>query len=350
MDSIAGIKFENSTKVYFFSSKDLKLKKNDIVVVESDLGVSLGRVVKGNFPPEDSGREYKPVLRLATEEDLRQEDDNSSMKEEAADYFNERVMARGLPMKLVGTEATLDRKRLLFYFVADNRIDFRELVKDLASKFRTRIELRQIGVRDAAKIVGGFGICGREVCCKTFLQSFAPISIKMAKQQELVLNTCKLSGPCGRLMCCLGYEYDENGGRRRREDRDDRTVETEEDLYPQEFEDAVKPEEPPVSTAAGSEPERRPEHRPERRSERRSERRPERRSERRPERRSERRSEPRPESRPEPKPQAEQIPESKTQDGQSPASGAEAASTEKKKPRRKRGRSRRFRGPRKKKQ
>jgi cell fate regulator YaaT (PSP1 superfamily) len=234
MDSVVGIKFSGSSKVYLFKSDDLVLKKGDRVVVESDMGMSLGRVVQGNTPtPQgDKEREYKPVVRIATGEDLRQEEENEALRGEARAFFNERVMARGLPMKLVGVESTLDRKRLLFYFVADNRIDFRELVKDLASKFRTRIELRQIGVRDAAKIIGGLGVCGREFCCKSFLQCFAPISIKMAKKQELTLNTCKLSGPCGRLLCCLNFEHG-NGGKRRRDEgdeKDDATVETEEEL------------------------------------------------------------------------------------------------------------------------
>jgi cell fate regulator YaaT (PSP1 superfamily) len=308
MNSVVGIKFENSSKVYHFKADDLVLKKGDIVVVESELGMTLGRVVKGNFPPEGSGKGYKPVLRLATGEDIRQEEENMSMREEARGFFNERVMARGLPMKLVGTEATLDRKRLLFYFVADSRIDFRELVKDLASKFRTRIELRQIGVRDAAKIVGGFGICGREVCCKTFLKSFAPISIKMAKQQELVLNTSKLSGPCGRLMCCLGYEYDENGGKGKDAGRDERIVDTEEELCLKELEDAGETGEVPVHAAGEPEPESPAEARTEARTETRNE-----------------------------KPSA-------------PRAEAEAGQKGEKKHEKKRGRRRRYRAPRKKRQ
>jgi cell fate regulator YaaT (PSP1 superfamily) len=151
------------------------------------------------------------VIRIAGEGDLRQKAENETFAKEAMSFCLERIMARGLPMKLVCSEATLDRRRIVFYFTADGRIDFRELVKDLAAKFKTRIEMRQIGVRDKAKLVGGLGICGKELCCRLFLTSFEPISIKMAKQQELVLNTGKLSGTCGRLMCCLGYEYMEAG-------------------------------------------------------------------------------------------------------------------------------------------
>jgi cell fate regulator YaaT (PSP1 superfamily) len=208
MAEIVGIKFDTSSKIYGFRAEGIELRKGDRVVVESELGVSLGRVAVMDCPVEDPDREIKPLLRKATDEDLRKEQDNASLKEEALAFCNEKITARGLPMKLVATEATLDRKRLIFYFVADNRVDFRELVKDLASKFRTRIELRQIGVRDAASVVGGMGICGREFCCRSFLKSFYPISIKMAKQQDLVLNTAKLSGTCGRLMCCLQYEYE----------------------------------------------------------------------------------------------------------------------------------------------
>jgi hypothetical protein len=135
-------------------------------------------------------------------------EENKKLEKEARDFCVERVMARGLQMKLVGAEATLDRKRIIFYFTADGRIDFRELVKDLAARFKTRIEMRQIGVRDEARLIGGLGVCGRELCCNTFLTSFEPVSIKMAKKQELVLNVGKLSGLCGRLMCCLRYEYD----------------------------------------------------------------------------------------------------------------------------------------------
>ncbi|MEK7267436.1 MAG: stage 0 sporulation family protein [Nitrospirota bacterium] len=215
MPDVIGIRFKDCGKIYDFEANGsgAEFKKGDLVIVESDLGLSIGSVIIGRRTVETSSRELKKVLRKATEEDFKQKQDNEAFEKEAKDYCIERIMARGLPMKLVFTESTLDKKRIVFYFTADGRIDFRELVKDLAAKFKTRIEMRQIGVRDEAKIVGGFGMCGRELCCRTFLTSFEPISIKMAKQQELVLNMSKLSGICGRLMCCLSYEIpDESAG------------------------------------------------------------------------------------------------------------------------------------------
>ncbi|MCX5717746.1 MAG: stage 0 sporulation family protein [Nitrospirae bacterium] len=208
MPDVIGIRFKDCGKIYDFEANGSgsEFKKGDLVIVESDLGLSIGSVIIERRTVETSARELRKVLRKATEEDFKQKQDNEAFEKEAKDYCIERIMARGLPMKLVFTESTLDKKRIVFYFTADGRIDFRELVKDLAAKFKTRIEMRQIGVRDEAKIVGGFGMCGRELCCKTFLTSFEPISIKMAKQQELVLNMSKLSGICGRLMCCLSYE------------------------------------------------------------------------------------------------------------------------------------------------
>lgn len=209
MPDVIGIRFKECGKTYDFEVKDSEVEylKKDCVVVESDLGLSIGFVVTAKHTVENPAKELRRVLRKASEEDLKHKEDNIAFEKEARDYCLERIAARELLMKLVCTETTLDRKRIIFYFTADGRIDFREIVKDLAAKFKTRIEMRQIGVRDEAKIVGGFGLCGRELCCKTFLTSFEPISIKMAKQQELVLNMSKLSGICGRLMCCLGYEY-----------------------------------------------------------------------------------------------------------------------------------------------
>ncbi|MEJ2314212.1 MAG: regulatory iron-sulfur-containing complex subunit RicT [Nitrospirota bacterium] len=217
---IVGIRFEPCGKVYCFRADGLRLKLGERVVVESDLGMSIGRVVIEDYTPGDAEKELKPVLRRVTEEDLEKERENFALKREALDFCNERIMARGLAMKLLSTDVTLDRRRIIFFFSAETRIDFRELVKDLAAKFRTRIELRQVGVRDAARITGGIGICGRELCCRRFLTSFDPISIKMAKKQDLTLNTSKLSGVCGRLMCCLGYEYDEKRSERRPRGRD----------------------------------------------------------------------------------------------------------------------------------
>lgn len=209
MPEVAGIRFRNCGKIYDFEVNDLDLNAGDLVVVESEFGLSIGTVVVGVHTVEESGKELKKILHRASEEEMMQKRENESFQREAGEFCQERIMARGIPMKLVCTEATLDRKRIVFYFTADGRIDFRELVKDLASKFKTRIEMRQIGVRDKAKLVGGLGLCGKELCCRLFLTTFEPISIKMAKQQELVLNTGKLSGVCGRLMCCLGYEYDD---------------------------------------------------------------------------------------------------------------------------------------------
>jgi cell fate regulator YaaT (PSP1 superfamily) len=211
MPDIVGVRFKSCGKIYDFTIDGLQVSKGDRVVVESEFGLSIGNVVVGPRAAESGDQEFKKVIRLASEGDFRQKADNETFAKEAMDFCLERIMARGLPMKLVCSEATLDRRRIVFYFTADGRIDFRELVKDLATKFRTRIEMRQIGVRDKAKMVGGLGICGKELCCRLFLTSFEPISIKMAKQQELVLNTGKLSGTCGRLMCCLGYEYIEAG-------------------------------------------------------------------------------------------------------------------------------------------
>jgi len=206
MPEIVGVRFRSCGKIYDFEAQGLELKPGDLVIVESEMGLSVGSVVrKADRPAEE--KELKKVLRMASEEDLRESEANTRLKKEAFDFCKERIMARGLLMKLIRTDATLDRKRIIFYFVSEKRIDFRELVKDLAQKFRTRIEMRQVGVRDEAKFTGGLGICGRPLCCTSFLVEFAPISIKMAKKQELVLNTGKLSGCCGRLMCCLSYEY-----------------------------------------------------------------------------------------------------------------------------------------------
>jgi cell fate regulator YaaT (PSP1 superfamily) len=209
MPDIVGVRFKPCGKIYDFETDGIEVSKGDCVVVESELGLNLGSVVAEPHPVGDQDKKFKKIIRKATEEDLLLKKENERLEIEARDNCLERIMARGLPMKLIGTEATLDKKRIIFYFTADKRIDFRELVKDLASRFKTRIEMRQIGVRDSARIIGSLGICGRELCCARFLTSFEPISIKMAKKQELVLNTNKLSGACGRLMCCLGFEYSE---------------------------------------------------------------------------------------------------------------------------------------------
>jgi len=210
MPEVLGIRFKSCGKIYDFEANGVEVIKGDLVVAESEFGVTIGHVIVERHTVEEPERELKRVLRKATEEDLQQQEENIRLEEEAKNFCIERIMARGLVMKPVSTEVTLDRKRIIIYFTAEKRIDFRELVKDLAAKFKTRIEMRQIGVRDEAKFLGGIGICGRELCCTRFLTFFEPISIKMAKRQELILNTGKLSGLCGRLMCCLGYEYNES--------------------------------------------------------------------------------------------------------------------------------------------
>lgn len=209
MPDVVGIRFKSGYKIYDFEvNEDEDIKVGDLVVVESDFGLSIGNVVKPRHFIELPERKLKKILRKATDEDILASKENKIIEKEAKVFCLERIMARGLQMKLIDVEATLDKRRIIFYFTAEGRIDFRELVKDLASRYKTRIEMRQIGVRDEAKYAGGIGICGRELCCKTFLTSFEPISIKMAKKQELVLNIGKLSGLCGRLMCCLRFEYD----------------------------------------------------------------------------------------------------------------------------------------------
>lgn len=208
MPNVVGVVFKNLCKVYDFEINGTDPNIGDLVVVESDFGLNIGKVVKKGPLSETKGKDLKKVLRIANEEDRKTVEANRALEKEAMEFCIERIMARGLPMKLVTAESTLDKKRIIFYFTAEGRIDFRELVKDLAAKYKTRIEMRQIGVRDEAKIIGGIGMCGREVCCKTFLYAFEPISIKMAKKQELSLNISKLLGLCGRLMCCLRYEYE----------------------------------------------------------------------------------------------------------------------------------------------
>ena len=205
---VISVKFKESGRAYYFDPKELEIKEGEFVIVETARGVECGEVVRsaheiasGSFP-----REIKPVIRLADGVDVRRMRQNRADEKATFELCEKRIAAHKLQMKLVDAEYTLDRSKLVFYFTADNRVDFRELVKDLASAFRTRIELRQIGVRDKAKMVGGLGVCGRPFCCKEFLDDFQPVSIKMAKEQGLSLNPTKISGACGRLMCCLAYE------------------------------------------------------------------------------------------------------------------------------------------------
>ena len=211
---IIGVKFRKSGKVYYFDPSGLSIQKGDHVIVETARGVEYGTVVLGPRNIEDDKviQPLKSVIRIATGEDNDINYENQLKEKEAFDICFEKIKKHGLEMKLIDSEYTFDKNKLLFYFTADGRIDFRDLVKDLAAIFRTRIELRQIGVRDETKLIGGIGICGRPLCCHTYLSDFAPVSIKMAKEQNLSLNPAKISGVCGRLMCCLkneeeAYEY-----------------------------------------------------------------------------------------------------------------------------------------------
>lgn len=210
MTEIIGVRFKESGKMYYFSPSGAKLEAGDKVIVETARGVECGSVVMGCRMVEDDKivPPLKPIIRQATERDLKIVEQNKVKEANAARICQEKIAAHKLDMKLVDVECTFDNNKLLFYFTAENRVDFRELVKDLAAVFRTRIELRQIGVRDEAKMLGGLGVCGRPFCCKTFLGEFQPVSIKMAKEQGLSLNPTKISGTCGRLMCCLKYEQD----------------------------------------------------------------------------------------------------------------------------------------------
>ena len=210
MIKVVGIRFQKAGKIYYFDPCDFELETSMHVIVETARGVEMGTVL---IPPKEVEDDkviqpLKPVLRIATDADEKQIEINREKEKEAFAICKEKILKHELDMKLVNAEYTFDNNKLLFYFTADGRIDFRELVKDLAAVFRTRIELRQIGVRDETKILGGIGICGRPLCCKTYLSDFVPVSIKMAKEQNLSLNPTKISGVCGRLMCCLKNEQD----------------------------------------------------------------------------------------------------------------------------------------------
>lgn len=208
MTEIIGVRFKNAGKIYYFARNGIAVQKGDSVIVETARGTECGEVVlpASQIDETNWGQPIKPALRVATAQDLEQIRKNREKEENAFQVCSEKVRQHGLEMKLIDVEYTFDNSKVLFYFTADGRVDFRELVKDLASVLKTRIELRQIGVRDEAKMLGGLGICGREFCCSTFLGEFQPVSIKMAKEQGLSLNPTKISGTCGRLMCCLKYE------------------------------------------------------------------------------------------------------------------------------------------------
>lgn len=210
MTKIIGVRFRNVGKVYYFSPKDFAICVGDHVIVETARGVEYGNVVLGPKEVEDEKviQPLREVIRLATPKDDAKEEANRRKEKEAFEICQKKIRAHELEMKLIDAEYTFDNNKVLFYFTADGRIDFRELVKDLAAVFKTRIELRQIGVRDETKILGGMGICGRPLCCHTYLSEFAPVSIKMAKEQNLSLNPTKISGVCGRLMCCLKNEQE----------------------------------------------------------------------------------------------------------------------------------------------
>ncbi|EES92261.1 stage 0 sporulation family protein [Clostridium botulinum C] len=210
MITVVGIRFKKSGKIYYFSPNELDIKDGESVIVETVRGIEFGHCVIGpkEIPEEAVVTPLKNVIRKATEEDIQKDRENKEKQKEALDICLKKIEKHDLPMKLIDVEYTFDNNKIIFYFTAEGRVDFRELVKDLASVFRTRIELRQIGVRDEAKMIGGLGPCGRALCCSSFLGDFVPVSIKMAKEQNLSLNPTKISGICGRLMCCLNYEQE----------------------------------------------------------------------------------------------------------------------------------------------
>ncbi len=228
MATIIGVRFRNAGKLYYFDPGQLWPTAGDAVIVETARGVEYGEVVTGvhEVPDEEITPPLKPVIRIATVEDARREQDNQRREREAYAICQQKIIDHKLEMKLVSVEYTFDGSKILFYFTANGRVDFRALVKDLASVFKTRIELKQIGVRDEAKMMGGLGLCGRPVCCAQFMGDFQPVSIKMAKEQNLSLNPTKISGVCGRLMCCLKYEQDHYEATRKRMPRVGREVMT----------------------------------------------------------------------------------------------------------------------------
>lgn len=228
MATIVGVRFRNAGKLYYFSPGQLWPTAGDAVIVETVRGVEYGEVVTGVREVADAEvvQPLKPIIRIATVEDERHQRDNQRREREAYDICLRKIADHKLEMKLVSVEYTFDNSKILFYFTANGRVDFRALVKDLASVFKTRIELKQIGVRDEAKMMGGLGLCGRPVCCAQFMGDFQPVSIKMAKEQNLSLNPTKISGVCGRLMCCLKYEQDHYEATRKRMPRPGREVGT----------------------------------------------------------------------------------------------------------------------------
>lgn len=214
MTEVVGVRFERAGKIYYFASGDLQLAFGDHVIVDSSRGLDFGTVTTPvqEIEAEKLNQPLRPVIRVATEADEKSYAEVKKLEPGAFAYCQQQIEKLGLPMKLIRVSYTFDGSKVVFYFSSENRVDFRELVKVLAGHFHTRIELRQVGVRDEARIVGGYSTCGRELCCASFLDNFHPVSIKMAKKQNLALNPAKISGVCGRLMCCLYYEYDESEG------------------------------------------------------------------------------------------------------------------------------------------
>ena len=210
MKEVIGVRFRENGKIYFFNPLNYKIDPGRYVIVETQHGVEFGKVVLGRREVDETKLqgELKPIIRIATEADEKKHAENLEKNKKAMVICKEKIEKRGLEMKLIGAEYSFDNSKVLFYFTADGRVDFRELVKDLAAVFKTRIELRQVGVRDETKILGGIGICGRRLCCNAHLSEFGPVSIKMAKEQNLSLNPGKISGVCGRLMCCLAHEQE----------------------------------------------------------------------------------------------------------------------------------------------
>ena len=210
MAEVIGVRFKEVGKIYYFSPKGIKINAGQKVIVETVRGIECGDVVQGNFEANDGSvvQPLKEIIRVATDADYKTLEANEKKKQEIMNVFVKKIAEHKLDMKPIDVDCTFDDGKIMFYFTAENRVDFRELVKDLAGVYRTRIELRQIGVRDEAKMLGGLGICGRALCCSSFLGEFQPVSIKMAKEQSLSLNPTKISGTCGRLMCCLKYEQD----------------------------------------------------------------------------------------------------------------------------------------------
>ncbi len=228
MTEIVSVRFKETGKVYYFAPGPLQLKVGDTVIVETSRGMEYGFVMAGNrfIPTSEIVPPLRTLIRAATTADTERYESNKKLEKQAFEVCQEKIRLHGLEMKLIDAEYTFDNSKLLFYFSADVRVDFRELVKDLASVFRTRIELRQIGIRDEAKMLGGLGVCGRPFCCATFLSDFVQVSIKMAKEQNLSLNSTKISGTCGRLMCCLRYEHETYEEEIRRTPPVDSTVKT----------------------------------------------------------------------------------------------------------------------------